>query len=271
MAKRRNYRWDVFIAYSRKNAKFVEKLKNDLDGHHISVWLDTLEIDVGDQPHQKIEEGIENCKYFCLVISNASMKSYYVRKFEIEGAFTQMAREKRATFILPIIRQMPKKKLPPILGSFHYLDFSTQIKYNENIAKLVRKIKLPDEKFTGTRVYKNIDTSMMGHMVGVGQMRQLSNMGYCLKVHYHDGLIRTVEEFLNGKPNSAKSIIYDSKGRVSEIIMFRKNKVVNTWRYTYDSKTGRRAYKLVIDPGEKPHLKMFYDKGGNKTSEEKIS
>lgn len=72
--------FDIFISYSRKNQRWANKLVSDLKRHDTKVWIDTLEINVGDIFRQKIEEGISKSRYFCLIISPHSMKSYYVRQ-----------------------------------------------------------------------------------------------------------------------------------------------------------------------------------------------
>jgi len=174
------YEHDVFVSYSRKNSDFVDTLAADLKDHNISVWIDRLEIEVGDRPRARIEDAIDKCRYFCLVISDASMKSYYVRQIEIETAFTKMLESKRANFIFPILRQKPKDRLPLMLQSIHYLDFTTPMRYKLNISKLAKKIHLPSERFTGEIVYKNISTSAYGHLSGIGKINDVTMRGNCV-------------------------------------------------------------------------------------------
>jgi len=66
---------DVFISYSHRNAKFVRRLVDDLRAHGIDPWVDTLELTIGDRPRQRIEAAINDSRYFCLVVSPASMAS----------------------------------------------------------------------------------------------------------------------------------------------------------------------------------------------------
>jgi len=247
---------DVFISYSRKNKRFADILAADLRDHQVTVWLDTLEIEPGDRPRQRIEDAIEQCTFFCLIISEASMSSFYVRKLELEAAFAKMISSRRDTFILPLLRQKPKSNLPLMLRSFHYLDCSN-----------IKKVKLSDENFTGPRLYKNLDTSFTGHMVGVGPIHQIPHHGAAVCLYFHDGRVRTMETYLDGKPDATKSVIYDEKMRVFEIVLFRDNKVVDTWQYIYDLHTGLRSQKIVYKPGQKPHLVMEYDQHGRRISE----
>lgn len=265
------YESDVFISYSRKNSKFVDKLVADLKDHNIAAWVDRLEIEVGDQPRTRIEDAIDKCRYFCLVISDASMKSYYVRKIEIETAFTKLIDSKREDFILPLLRQKPTGKLPLMLRSIHYLDFRSPMLYKTNISKLAKKIQLPAENFTGEVVYKNISTSAYGHLSGMGEIDDITLRGTCVKAFFHDGLIRTAEFYAEGKEDAVKGFVYDEKNRVREIVLFRDNKVVDTWQYHYDEQTGVVTKKLIIRPGQSPHLEELYDKHGNKVGRRSLS
>lgn len=258
---------DVFISYSQKNKSFADRLRGDLEDHHITVWLDRLEIAPGDRPRQKIESAIESSRYFCLIISDAAMKSYYVRQLELEAAFTRMIQSRSQAFILPVLLQRPKVDLPLMLASLQYADFSTASRYRNNLQQLVKRIKLGTETFTGARWYKNVDTSLLGTMVGVGPLNRAPMRGTCVRVFYQDGVIRTLETFNDRHRDGAKSISYDERSRVSEIVLFRDSAVVDTWRYEYDPVDGQRAYKYIYNPGEKPHTILEYDKRGNRTSE----
>lgn len=94
---------DVFLSYSRKNAKAVQRIAADMEDQGISVWLDSIELTVGERFHRSIERGIEECRFFCIILSDASMASYYVREIEFEQAFARMVVERRESFILPIV------------------------------------------------------------------------------------------------------------------------------------------------------------------------
>lgn len=61
---------DVFLSYSRKNARVVQRIAADLEDQGISVWLDTIELTVGDRFHRSIEQGIAECRFFCIVLSD---------------------------------------------------------------------------------------------------------------------------------------------------------------------------------------------------------
>jgi len=263
--------YDVFIAYSRYNRDFVERLTSDLRKHHVKVWVDTLELKVGEQFRQRIEDGIEQSRFFCFVLSDASLKSYFARTVELESAFARMVKEKSESFILPL-RLRCREKPPLQLSTYHYLDFSSRKMYTPSFKALVNRILQIEELFTGARLYKNVDTSMTGTMVGVGEpLRQAPYRGTYVKVFFENGLIRSMETYTDGKADGAKSVVYDKYGRVSEIVLFRNNQVIDSWRYEYKGSHGVRKYKWVSCPGEHPHQRLAYDLRGNKISEENVS
>lgn len=264
-------KFDVFISYSRQDRAFVDKLVTDLQDHQLRVWLDRLEIKPGEQFRQCIEDGIEKSRFLCFVISNASLKSYVARKVELESAFAKMMRENRTDFILPL-RLRSTRKLPLQLSTHHYLDFSSPKSYMTNLKKLVKRISQTDENFTGSRLYKNVDTSMTGTMVGVGEpLRQPPYRGSFVRVFFDRGRIKTMETYSDGKPDAAKSVLHDAKGRVSEIVLFRDNQVIDTWRYQYHPRTGLRQFKWVHRPGFPAHERFEYDRKGNKTTEARVN
>lgn len=71
---------EIFISYSRRDAEFVTRLASDLDAQVAGVWFDRSDIQLGENWHDEIMEGIRNCKAFVLVLSPDSVESKYVRE-----------------------------------------------------------------------------------------------------------------------------------------------------------------------------------------------
>jgi TIR domain len=161
--------YDVFICYSRKDRRWVTKFVEDLSAHFIKPWIDELEVKIGYPVRATIEKGIEQSRFFCLIISNSSMRSYYVRKVELEAAFTKMFERKKDSLILPVILRKPTRKLPLMLRQLHYLDFTNRTQYVHNLLEFVKRVRLGDIKFTGSLWYKGLDVSSFGMLLGVGE------------------------------------------------------------------------------------------------------
>lgn len=71
---------DIFISYSRRDQEFVTRLASDLDAKVAGVWFDQSDIQLGENWHNEIIEGIRDCKAFVLVLSPDADKSKYVHE-----------------------------------------------------------------------------------------------------------------------------------------------------------------------------------------------
>lgn len=267
--------YDMFICYSRRNSRFVKRLTADLAEHHVSVWMDTIALEVGDLFHQKIEEAIENSRYFCLVMSPPALTSYYVRQVEIETAFSKVVRTRNDSFILPILYQPISEPLPGRLASRQHLNFTNSPNYNENVAQLVKKVKLSVDDFTGQRWYKAFEISPFGQIVGISELSQAAPTGPSVHILYHNGTVQKIEIYQNATMVNYKRFTFDSDGRVHENMMYGQGKepgtwqYIDTWRYYYDSLTGRRIRKVIDKPGARSRREQYYD-GHNRLIEERI-
>ena len=71
---------DIFISYSRRDQEFVTRLASDLNAQVAGVWFDHSAIQIGENWHDQIMEGIHDCKAFILVLSPDAAESKYVRE-----------------------------------------------------------------------------------------------------------------------------------------------------------------------------------------------
>jgi hypothetical protein len=85
----------------------------------VRVWYDEWEIKVGDSIVAKVNQGLNQHDYLCVVLSDASVESEWVRK-EINSAFVRGIREKRAVF-LPV--RIDDCEVPPLMSDLKTADF----------------------------------------------------------------------------------------------------------------------------------------------------
>ena len=109
----------VSLSHSRQDKDFVRKLATDLREHSVSFWLDELEMQVGDSLMERIQEGINDARYFIVVLSPHSIDSRWVRK-ELGTAFA-LEIERDEKFILPAL--LTECEEPVLLRDRVYADF----------------------------------------------------------------------------------------------------------------------------------------------------
>jgi hypothetical protein len=122
---------DIFISYSRRDQEFVTRLASDLDAHFTGVWFDQSTIQVGENWHDEIMEGIRDCKAFILVLSPDAAESRYVHE-ELNKA------QELHKPIFPILyRSAPwKDEIASLVTEVQTLDLRSG-SYTDNFYKLV--------------------------------------------------------------------------------------------------------------------------------------
>src|SRR3954447_23570398 len=90
----------IFISYSAQDKHIVSRIADRLrqDGH--DVWIDSLQIQPGDNILQKIEDGLEHADALVVIVSENSFKSQWVqREFAAIALHDISKRERR---IMPV-------------------------------------------------------------------------------------------------------------------------------------------------------------------------
>jgi predicted nucleotide-binding protein len=92
--------YSCFISYSWEDKAFAARLHDDLQDVGVRCWLDVKEMKVGDSLIEQIEKAIQATDKVLLVLSEASVRSSWV-KHEIRNAL-QLERDRRKTVLFPI-------------------------------------------------------------------------------------------------------------------------------------------------------------------------
>jgi hypothetical protein len=121
----------VFITYNHKDKEFAERLAIELVRRDIKVWKDSWRIGVGDSLIQKVQEGLEGARFFCVIFSRNSVRSEWVKR-EITAALLREI-EDRKVMILPIV--IDDSKLPLLLRDKLYADFRAD--FDQGLASLL--------------------------------------------------------------------------------------------------------------------------------------
>lgn len=162
----------VFISYSHQDKEFVRRLASDLTSRGIKVWVDALEIRVGDSIVNKISEGIKNADHVLFILSAASLQSRWVQK-EIQAAFSA-DRAGANRVLIPVVIQ--KVEIPPFLQDIMYVDFTKS--YQDGLNQLVRSVlELPTERTTSPTQVVNISDLAKEVAKEVAQILNVSPQG----------------------------------------------------------------------------------------------
>jgi tetratricopeptide (TPR) repeat protein len=122
----------VFLSHASADKPLVEEVKRLLeDGGDIQCWLDSFEIDYGDNIASKINDGLESHDALLFFVSSASLKSRWVREEWTASYWDQVNSGKKR--LIPVL--IGDCEPPALLKNKKYCDLRT------NILEGVRKLK----------------------------------------------------------------------------------------------------------------------------------
>jgi hypothetical protein len=136
-----NEKIKIFISYSSKDSKLVEKICTDIKyrllelGRPSDIWLDKWKLRGGQWYQQEIKAGIINCDVLLLVVTNNSLTSKWV---ESEWSSKYSEEEKHNIKIIPLLVDIIDSDLPLLLQTKHCLQMVKNDKknYASNIIKI---------------------------------------------------------------------------------------------------------------------------------------
>lgn len=133
----------VFISYSHKDRRFVDRLAARFSRDRIGFWLDEKEILVGDVIDRAISEGIQKNSLFLVVLTPSSIASKWVQRELDEAAHEATEGNK---IVLPIIAKgLAVEGIPARMRRFKLADFNKN--FDSSYSTLLRSIKLHLQKY----------------------------------------------------------------------------------------------------------------------------
>jgi hypothetical protein len=119
----------IFISYSRVDTEFVTRLINDLSRQGLNIWMDQRNIGAGQRWDSIIQDALESCDIFMIVLSKYSVESENVLdelSFAING-------NKR---IIPIL--LENCEIPYRLARIQFVNFAND--YQTGFHHLISEI-----------------------------------------------------------------------------------------------------------------------------------
>lgn len=129
---------DIFISYSSKDKTTALKVAEVFTRVGYTVWMDDMDIVVGEDIVQKVFQGIRECRFFLVLLSEHSIESHWVQD-EISSARLKEI-EQGQTVVLPVVlsESLP---IPASLKHKKYLKL-TQKNFEEGMRRLLESIVL---------------------------------------------------------------------------------------------------------------------------------
>ena len=106
----------IFISYSHKDSKYVEKLEKKLIEEGFNVWIDKKRIRFADAFPESISKAIDTCEAFIVVVSGSSSRSEWVEREIIH------AEESKKPIFPLFLKGRISRKTRFLLGNIHHLD-----------------------------------------------------------------------------------------------------------------------------------------------------
>jgi hypothetical protein len=101
--------WDVFISHASEDKESVARpLAAALEIHGVSVWLDEIELKIGDSLRRKIDQGIRACG-FATVVFSADFFAKGWTQYELDGIVTKSVAGEQN--LLPIWHNVTKAQV----------------------------------------------------------------------------------------------------------------------------------------------------------------
>ena len=128
----------IFLSHNSKDKPFVRRLAARLAESGVVVWLDEVELSIGDSLIDKISDAIANIEFVAAVISSNSVKSNWVKK-ELSLAMTKEIAGKEKV-ILPLL--INDCEIPNAMKDKLYADFrkSGKAQFERECGRLLRGI-----------------------------------------------------------------------------------------------------------------------------------
>lgn len=131
----------VFLSYAHRDADkaFVRQLHARLERDGVECFFDETSIAPGGNFVLKINDAINQCNYFVLVMSRAYFDAHFT-KAEWTAIVSEDPTNNRGR-LLPLL--LETCDIPTLLRPFSYIDVSTESKFDHNYPQIIQHLGQP--------------------------------------------------------------------------------------------------------------------------------
>jgi hypothetical protein len=128
----------VFLSYSSEDEQFVRHLYEKLKADGVDCFFDKESISWGANFVVELEKGLDECAFLLLILSPDFCKSEWTRLESTAIMAEEPAGIKNK--IKPLMLRECKKQLPRFLKPLHYIDISTDEKFEKEYPGICRQL-----------------------------------------------------------------------------------------------------------------------------------
>lgn len=126
----------AFICHASEDNALARDIATELHAAGIDTFFDEWEIKAGDSLRRKIDEGIEACTHFIVLLTTHSLPKPWVNA-ELDAAFVK--RVEGYSILIPLRHQLGVDRLPPLLAALRSPELRD---YEHDIGILINEIKV---------------------------------------------------------------------------------------------------------------------------------
>lgn len=125
----------VFLSYTWDDSELAKKIAEALMANGIDTWWDKWCIGAGDSFRQKIDEGLDDCTHFLVLLTPNSLNKPWVNQEMDAGLMRKL--QAKSKFI-PIRHMISASQLPPLLSGMYAPEISEP---ESDIQQLINDIR----------------------------------------------------------------------------------------------------------------------------------
>lgn len=128
----------IFISHSSRDKSLARQIKLELESRKLDVWLDEASIRVGQSIPEEIATAISKCAVFCLLISETSKNSSWVKR-ELNSFMSKWI--SGGAVLVPC--RLDSVEMPTLINDIKYADFSET--FEEGLDQLLGAVSIQEE------------------------------------------------------------------------------------------------------------------------------
>jgi len=133
---------DIFISYSKNDAVKVGRLVEALKAKGADLWFDEEQILPGDDLIQKMSAGISQCRYYVICLSPSFEKKPPTSWVKKEFKMAMLKENKEGVQSIIPVRVKKGGSIPPEIGEKAYADLTTAKRWDKNLPKLCKALRI---------------------------------------------------------------------------------------------------------------------------------